>query len=112
MTSTFLFFVLGVLPGAIEPLTLTSSDWAASQPAQALAAHRPVAERIGALARHPESVLVIRHAGGDAGGRLAQNFRDALVALGLPSSRMRLEPAAAEPGRLILEIDNNGRYER
>lgn len=112
MPPTSLFFVLGLLPGAIEPLTLTSVDWTPAQPAAALAALRPVAKRVESLDRLPGSVLVIRHAGGDAGRDRATQLRSALVALGVPSSRLRLEPAAAEPDRLILEIDQNGRREQ
>ncbi len=56
----------------------------------------------------PPAVLRIRHAGGAAGSGFALQLRDALVALGLPSARTRLVPAAADADLLILEISANG----
>jgi len=47
---------------------------------------------------------VIRHAGGEAGERLADSLRQVLVSLGVPSARLRFEPAAAASGQLILEL--------
>ena len=55
------------------------------------------------------SVLVfVEHAGGEPDSRFAEQLRDALVALGVPAARIRLEPAAADADRLILEFSSNG----
>jgi hypothetical protein len=103
MLHVILFTALG-LTGAAEALEFTSADWPAPLRTEALLAHRPLAALVQRLDAQPAAVLVIRHAGGDAGSDFARALRDALVSVGLSSARMRLEPAAAADGQLILEV--------
>lgn len=103
-----LLFMLGMLAGAAGTLTLTVADGAPPLRAETLAANAALGALLQELDSHPQAVLRIRHAGGEAGSGFAQQLRDALVALGLPSSRSRLVPAAADADRLILEISANG----
>ncbi len=104
MPHAMMLFVLGLLPGAAETLTLTAADWPAPQRAEALATHRPLGDFLRTLDRGAADKLRIRHAGGEPDGRFAEQLRAALVALGVPAARIRLEPAAADAGRLILEF--------
>lgn len=108
MTHALLLFVLGLLPGAAESLTLATADWDVPRRAEALTAHRPMGEFLRVFERSEAGALYIRHAGGEAGSRFAEQLRDALVALGVPAARIRLVPAAAEADRLILEFSANG----
>lgn len=108
MTQAMMLFVLGLLPGAAESLSLAAADWPSPRRAEALAAHRPLADFVRALDRLDAGVLRIRHAGGEPDSRFAEQLRDALVALGVPAARIRLEPAAADADRLILEFSSNG----
>lgn len=103
-----MLFILGMLSGAADTLTLTAADWAPPRRAETLAANAALAALVHELDSRPQALLQIRHAGGAAGSDLAQQLRDALVALGLPSARSRLVPAAADADRLILEISANG----
>jgi hypothetical protein len=107
MTHAMMLLVLGLLPGAAEALSIAVADWPLPRRAEALAAHRPLGDFLRAFDRHDTSALRIRHAGGEVGSRFAGQLRDALVALGVPAARIRLEPAAADADRLILEFSTN-----
>jgi len=103
-----MLFVLGMLPGAAETLTLMVADWPQPRRAETLAVHRPLADFLLALDQLNAKVLRIRHAGGDTDSRFAEQLRDALVAFGMPAARIHLVPAAADSEQLILEFSANG----
>jgi hypothetical protein len=92
---------------AAEPLTLTAREWPAPHRTDALATNSHMANMVAALVSQEQALLVVRHAGGDAGERMANDLRQALVSLGVPSARVRFEPAAAASGQLILELMTN-----
>jgi hypothetical protein len=108
MSYAMILLVLGILPGAAEALSLTTTDWPAPRHAEALAAYPPLGNFLQALDQQPAAVLHIRHAGGEAGSRFAEQLREALVALGVPAARIQLVPAAANANQLILEFSTNG----
>jgi len=89
---------------AAETVTLTAHEWPVPHRTETIAGYPPLVALVQALTKRDENVLVIRHAGGEAGERLAETLRQALVSLGVPSNRLRLEPAAAGRGELILEL--------
>lgn len=108
MAPAMMLFVLGLLPGTAESLSLAAADWAPPRRAEALAAYQPLGDFVRTLDRRDTDVLRIRHAGGELDSRFAEQLRDALVALGVPAARIRLVPAAADAERLILEFSANG----
>lgn len=108
MLNLTMLFVLGWLPGAAETLSLPVRDWTSPLRAEAVVQNRSLADFLQVFDRHRGDRLLIRHAGGEAETVRAEALRDALVALGLPSGLIRLVPAAAPAGELILEISANG----
>jgi len=108
MMNLAMLFVLGSLSGAAETLSLPVRDWTTPLRAETVVQYRPLADFLQAFDRHPGKRLLIRHAGGDTETVRAEALREALVALGLPSARIRLVPAAAPAGELFLEISANG----
>ena len=124
MPHAMMLFVLGLLPGAAESLSLAAADWVPPRRAEALAAHRPLGDFVRVFEQRDNSrdggdslrreqvvdagALRIRHAGGEPDSRFAEQLRDALVALGVPSARIQLVPAAADAEHLILEFFANG----
>lgn len=108
MMNLAMLFVLGSLSGAAESLALPVRDWSMPLRAESLVQDRPLAGFLQVLDRDPGRRLLIRHAGGDTETMRAEALREALVALGLPSARIRLVPAAAPAGQLILEISAKG----
>jgi len=103
-----MLFVLAMMPGVAEALTLVTTDWPVPRRAETLAAHRPLGDFLLALDQRDAGLLRIRHAGGETDSRFAEQLRDALVALGVPAARIHLVPAAADSEQLILEISANG----
>jgi len=108
MSYAMMLFVLGLLPGMAESLSFAAADWPLPRRAEALAAHRPLGDFLRVLDKGEAGVLHIRHAGGEADSRFAEQLRDALVALGVPAMRIHLVPAAAQADRLILEYSIDG----
>lgn len=96
--------ILGLSAPLASAATLSAGDWPAPRDAATLTRQPAVAALVRALMDGRDRTLVIRHAGGEDGEQFATALRDALVALGVPSTRMRFEPAAASPGQLILEL--------
>lgn len=99
-----MLLVHALLAAAAETVTLGADAWSVTSPAATLTAHQPVRRLVWALEADGGAVLVIRHAGGEADSANAAALRAALVALGIPSTRLRLEPVAAAPRSLILEL--------
>lgn len=85
------------------PLMFDPAEWAAPRRAEALAANKALAGLVQELEARPGRLLRIRHPGGDAGSGEAEALREALIALGVPGTRIRLEPAATENNRLLIE---------
>jgi hypothetical protein len=108
MPHAMMLFVLGMLPGAAETLTLATADWPQPRRAEVLVAHKPLGDFLLALDQRNTTVLRIRHAGGEMDSRFAEQLRDALIALGVPAARIQLVPAAADSEQLILELSANG----
>ena len=108
MAPAMMLFVLGLLPGTAESLSLVAADWSPPRRAETLAAYRPLGDFVRMFDRRDTGVLRIRHAGGELDSRFVEQLRDALVALGIPAARIRLSPAAADADQLILEITANG----
>lgn len=99
--------VLAHAAGAQE-LLLPRSQW--PQPATGdavvrIPALRAVLER---YERNPGARIVIRHPGGDAGSTWGREVHDWMVALGVPSADMVLEPPSGMPDTLILDIVGGG----
>jgi hypothetical protein len=100
--------VLAVLPGTAETFLLPAQEWAGSPDRQAVLSKPALRDFLRAADKYADAVLRIRYAGGENGTRRAEALRDALVALGVSSARIRLVPAAAGADELILEIATNG----
>lgn len=93
------------LPGAAaaQELLLSRGQW--PQPATGdavvrLPALRAVLER---YEREPGARIIIRHPGGDAGSAWGREVHGWLVALGVPSADIALEPPSGMPDTLILD---------
>lgn len=90
------------VPAAADTLALPAGEFDPPTTARLLA-HGSLRTFVGALSAAGEQVVRIRHGGGEIPARRAEGVRDALVALGLPSARIELMPAAAGADEIILE---------
>lgn len=81
-----------------------AEQWARGRGGEALARLPALDWLIETFERQPQGVIVVRHAGGDASAARAEDLRAALVALGMPSARVRLEVAPIAPEAMELEV--------
>ena len=87
---------------------LDAEAWARPRSGRAVAAMQPVAELVRAWSEEGASgAIVIHYPGGEEGVLWAAELRDWLVALGVPSERIR-PVAGGEPGGLRLELRQSG----
>jgi hypothetical protein len=107
MPASAAFILFSLLAGNVEALSFTIQDWPEPRRAEALAAYPPLRVLVGQMEAQPEPLLLIRHAGGEAGSGFAQAVRAALVALGVPSARIALEPEPGEADRLIITLSSS-----
>lgn len=97
-----LLFASATAPVAADTLVLPAGELEPPTTARLLA-HGPLRIFVTGLGESEGRVLRIRHGGGEVPARRAEGVRDALVALGLPSARLELMPAAAGADEIILE---------
>lgn len=90
-------------PASAAPLMFDPAEWAVPRRAEALSANTALVELVRELEARPGRLLRIRHPGGETGSNEAEALREALIALGVPGARIRLEPGATENNRLLLE---------
>jgi len=103
MFHVIMMFLSG-LSSPLGTLVIDAQAWPAPQQTEVLLGRPEVTGFLRRVTARDYHHLVVRHAGGDAGRIMAEQLRDTLVAVGIPSDRIRLEPAAAAPGELVLEI--------
>jgi len=99
-----LLLVLPALVLADGPFTLDAAEWARPRSGEAVAAMPTVREAVYVWAQSPGAALVIRHPRGEAGILWAEELRDWLVALGVPSADIDLRVGSGLEGRVELAI--------
>jgi hypothetical protein len=97
-----LLFACAAPPLAAATLAIPAGELEPPTTARVLA-HPGLRLFVAGLDGGGEQVVRIRHGGGEVPARRAEGVRDALVALGLPSARIELMPAAAGADEIILE---------
>ncbi len=85
-------------------VTITAEQWAPPRSGRAVAAFPGLAALVAQLDRDPDRRLVLRFARSDEATLWAEELRAWLVALGLSSARIALEPGLHDAGRLLLEL--------
>lgn len=94
-----------VAPAAANSgVTITAEQWARPRSGDSIVKLPGLDALVEATERDAASRLVIRFAGGDEGSLWAEELRSWLVALGLPSARVALEPGLPQSDRLLLEL--------
>jgi hypothetical protein len=91
-----------------EPLSIPAEQWAHPRSGEAIMQWPGLHRLIESFDRQPQANLVIHHAGGDEGVLWAEELRSWLVALGIPSARIRLEPDFGVHDRITIEVSHDG----
>jgi len=79
-------------------------QWPATRTGQALVALDPVRNTVHEYDAREQARIVIRYPGGDHGTNWAHELRDWLVALGIASGDLVLEPASGLPDTIVLQV--------
>lgn len=88
------------------PWVLDAGFWAAPRSGESLRSEPVVREAVDALMRDGQgSRLLIRYPGGETGQLWAQELRAWLIALGVPSARLRTEPGGVPDDQLRLAVE-------
>ncbi len=95
---------IAVAAPASVGVTITAEQWARPRSGDSIVKLPGLGALVETVERDAASHLVIRFAGGDEGSLWAEELRSWLVALGLPSARVMLEPGLPQPDRLLLEL--------
>ena len=81
------------------------SDWPERRSGEALLALSPVRALLSVFAEEVDQNIIVRYPGGDRGNLWALEFREWLVALGVPSGYVTLEPGSGGPDRLLILLE-------
>jgi hypothetical protein len=84
-------------------VSITAEQWARPRHGERIARLPGLGALVEAVDHDAASRLVIRFASGDEGALWAEELRSWLVALGVPSARIVLEPGWPSPDALRLE---------
>ena len=77
-------------------------DWPQQRNTEAVLSLTAVRDLLDTYREDKRHRITIRHPGGDYGDAWAQELRDWLVALGIPSAQVLLEPGSGGQDRIIL----------
>ena len=80
-------------------------DWPQQRTAEALLSLTPVRDLLALYQEDSGHRITIRHPGGDYGDAWAHELRDWLVALGIPSAQVLLEPGSGGRDRILLLLE-------
>ena len=95
---------LVVMPVLADEAHLHIDHWPQTRTGQSMVALAPLRDTVSRYDARPGSKIVIRYPGGDLGSDWAAELRDWLVALGVPSSDLVVEPASGLPDTMVLQV--------
>jgi hypothetical protein len=86
-------------------MPLFYSDWPKRRSGEALLTLSPVRELLSVFAEDVGQNIIVRYPGGDFGNLWALEFQEWLVALGVPSGYITLEPGSGGSDRLLILLE-------
>jgi len=92
-------------PATLLEMPLRYQDWPQRRSAHAVLELDPVRAVLSVFSEKGDQNVIVRHPGGDGGNAWALEFREWLVALGVPSHFITLEPGSGGADRLLILIE-------
>jgi len=89
-----------------EQAELPLAQWPTPPSGESVASLESVKRIVMAFDQEESERIVIRYPGGDAGTAWAEELRDWLVALGISSSRVLLQPGSGKAETIVLETES------
>ena len=92
-------------PVTLLEMPMRYQDWPQRRSAYAVLELDPVRAVLSVFSEEERQNVIIRHPGGDGGNAWALEFREWLVALGVPSHFITLEPGSGGADRLLILVE-------
>lgn len=92
-------------PVTLLEMPLRHQDWPQRRTAYAMLELGPVRAVLSVFSEEGGQNVIVRHPGGDGGNAWALEFREWLVALGVPSHFITLEPGSGGADRLLILVE-------
>ena len=93
------------VPVTLLEMPLRYQDWPQRRSAHAVLELDPVRAVLSVFSEKGGQNIIVRHPGGDGGNAWALEFREWLVALGVPSHFITLEPGSGGADRLLILVE-------
>ena len=108
-----LYFAAGVpnlfagqgIPKTLLEQPIFAEDWPDRRTAKTVLSIPPIKKLLAFFVEDPRQQVTIRYPGGDKGNAWALELREWLVALGIPSNYIVLEPGSGGQDRLLLLLE-------
>ena len=92
-------------PITLFEMPLRYQDWPQRRSAHTVLELDPVRAVLSVFSEDGDQNVIVRHPGGDGGNAWALEFREWLVALGVPSTFITLEPGSGGADRLLILVE-------
>ena len=92
-------------PVTLLEMPLHYQDWPKQRSAHVMLELDPVRALLSVFSEIGGQNVIVRHPGGDGGNAWALEFREWLVALGVPSHFITLEPGSGGADRLLILVE-------
>ena len=92
-------------PITLLEMPLHYQDWPERRSAHVMLELDPVRAVLSVFSEKGGQNVIVRHPGGDGGNAWALEFREWLVALGVPSHFITLEPGSGGADRLLILVE-------
>ena len=92
-------------PVTLLEMPLRYQDWPQRRSAHAVLELDPVRAVLSVFSEESGQNVIVRHPGGDPGNVWALEFREWLVAFGVPSHFINLEPGSGGVDRLLIILE-------
>ena len=97
---------------SVRIFSLSADEWARPRGGDVIPELEAVRAAVSYWGRGGDSLLVIRHPGGDSGDLWAAELRDWLISLGLPSDYIRLVPGTQSADQIDILVGNRDELEQ
>lgn len=108
MLFSLLLCVTASAQGAGMSYGIPFADRVRFQDGRAVVRMQPLALAVRALARSADGTLVVKYPGNAQGSLAVHELRSCLVALGVPSSRLRLVPGSPAGNAFVIHVTSGG----
>jgi len=93
------------IPKTLLEQPIFSEDWPDRRTTKTVLSIPPIKKLLALFVEDPRQQVTIRYPGGDEGNAWALELREWLVALGIPSNYIVLEPGSGGQDRLLLLLE-------